>query len=65
MFQYRKNGKKLVLAVIKLLLVHIFSAATGSIENLLIGTVEFVDGGYDLRYFPNENIATLWPSTHI
>ena len=48
---------------IQLLLVHIFSAATESIENMLIGSVEFVDGGYDLRYFPNESIATLWPST--
>ena len=41
---------------------HFSLAANGTIDNVLIGSVEFVDGGYDLQYFPNESIATLWPS---
>lgn len=43
-------------------LVHTFSVANESIDNMLVGSVEFMDGGYNLQYFPDESIATLWPS---
>ena len=51
------------LVITVIISTHFSPAANGAISNVLVGSVEFVDGRYDLQYFPNESIATLWPST--